>query len=61
MATMHSGRRRMCGRKTVLLGQKPLLVGGAAEGNAFRNFAYNQVGAMTRSGARYRHLVVVFS
>jgi hypothetical protein len=36
---IHTGVRRICGRRAVALGQKPLLVGGAAEGNAFRHFA----------------------
>lgn len=44
-ASLHTGRRRICGRRMVALGQKPLLVGGRAEGNAFRDFAFRQVGA----------------
>lgn len=47
-AHMHTGRRRICGRRMVALGQKPLLVGGVAEGSAFRNFASRQVGAACR-------------
>ena len=47
-ARMHTGRRRICGRRMVALGQKPLLVGGVVEGSAFRNFASRQVGAAFR-------------
>ena len=42
-ASLHTGRRRICGRRMVALGQKPLLVGGPAEGIAFRDFASRQV------------------
>jgi hypothetical protein len=42
-AQMHTGRRRICGRRVVALGQKPLLVGGIVEGTAFRHFAAVQV------------------
>ena len=42
-AKVNTGLRRICGRRTVALGQKPFMIGGAAEGNAFRDFAYRQV------------------
>lgn len=45
-AKVNTGLRRICGRRTVALGQKPFMIGGAAEGNAFRDFAYRQVGAL---------------
>lgn len=40
---IHTGRHRLCARRAVALGQKPFMVGGALEGNAFRHFAYKQL------------------
>jgi hypothetical protein len=56
-ATLHTGLRRICGRRVVALGQKPFLIGGAAEGNAYREFVYEEVRVQGYLWSAYKGLV----